>query len=178
MAKKIFLYSSGILGLLLLIGLWLPKKYTVERSITIQCPATETFNYLVSLKNQNEWSVWAKRDPGMKKSYKGTDRNVGFVSAWHGNDDVGKGEQEIKAINTNKRIETEIRFYKPWETTNKVQFFIEAINPTTTLVRWQMQGKSPFPFNLLMFFYDMDSAIGKDFEDSLQNLRSILENQG
>jgi hypothetical protein len=35
-------------------------------------------------------------DPDMKKTYRGTDGTVGFVSEWESNKkDVGTGEQEI-----------------------------------------------------------------------------------
>jgi hypothetical protein len=38
-------------------------------------------------------------DPNMKKTYTGTDAEVGFISAWESTDkNVGVGEQEIKKI--------------------------------------------------------------------------------
>ena len=50
-------------------------------------------------------------DPDMKKTYRGTDGTVGFVSAWDSEkDDVGKGEQEIIKITDGERIDYELRF--------------------------------------------------------------------
>ena len=35
-------------------------------------------------------------DPNMKKSYSDIDGTVGFIYAWDGNKEAGKGEQESK----------------------------------------------------------------------------------
>ncbi len=41
---------------------------------------------------------------------KGVDGTVGAVSAWSGNREVGVGEEEIKKISQNERIDFELRF--------------------------------------------------------------------
>ena len=57
---------------------------------------SEVFAYI---KNQNNYSVWNKKDPNSKIEYKGEDGTDGFVASWDSNmKDVGKGEQEIKKI--------------------------------------------------------------------------------
>jgi hypothetical protein len=38
------------------------------------------YDYVKYLKNQNDYSVWAKIDPGMKTEFRGKDGTVGFVS--------------------------------------------------------------------------------------------------
>src|SRR5690348_10023775 len=94
--KKILLGIVAIIVLLLIIAIFLKKEYTVERSITINKPKQQIFDYVKLLKNQDNFSAWAKLDPNMKKEYHGTDGTVGFVSAWDSDKkDVGKGEQEI-----------------------------------------------------------------------------------
>jgi len=97
----IFLYIIGAIVLLILVlGLLAPKGYNV-------------FNYVKYIKNQDHWSPWKSRDPEMKQSFIGEDGTVGFVSKWKGNKEVGTGEQEIKGIVENERIDSELRFFKP-----------------------------------------------------------------
>src|SRR5690554_6331855 len=97
--NKILLVAVVIIAFPLVLALFVENEYAVEREITINRPKQEVFAYIKYLKNQDNFSKWAKMDPAMKKTYKGTDGTVGFVSAWESEqDDVGKGEQEIKII--------------------------------------------------------------------------------
>ncbi|MDP6937039.1 MAG: SRPBCC family protein, partial [Candidatus Marinimicrobia bacterium] len=98
----------GIIVVILLGGLFIDGTYSVQREITINKPVGMVYNYILYLKNQDNFSVWAGMDPEMKKEYKGTDGTVGFISGWESsNPDVGKGEQEIVAIDPGNRIDYE-----------------------------------------------------------------------
>lgn len=157
-----------------------PADYKVEREITINKPRAEVFAYAKILKNQNEWGPWVKQDPNIKLSYKGTDGEVGFVSSWESTmENVGVGEQEIKKIEDGKRIDSELRFKKPFESTSQAYMTMEDAGPGQTKVRWGFTGSMPRPMNLLLLVMNMDKEVGKDFEAGLAGLKTILEkNQG
>jgi hypothetical protein len=173
--KKILIGLSVLIILPLIIALFIKKDYEVERSIIIQQPKTTVFNYIKYLKNQNQYSKWAKMDPNMKTNFTGTDGTPGFISAWEGNDDVGKGEQEIKRITEGKRIETEIRFKKPWEATSPSFMSTDSVAANETKVVWNFKGNMAYPTNLMRVFMNMDKMIGDDLETGLKNLKQILE---
>jgi RimJ/RimL family protein N-acetyltransferase len=174
--KRIFYVFMSVIALMLIAAFVMPKDYAVEKEIVINKPKAEVFEYLKSLKKQNDWSVWGRKDPKMKKDFSGTDGTVGFVSMWEGNDDVGKGEQEITKIDEGHRIDTQLRFIKPFESTSDAYMETEAIDSTSTTVKWGFTGKMPIPMNLMLPFMNMEESIGKDFEDGLKNLKGILEN--
>ncbi|MDR6562796.1 MULTISPECIES: SRPBCC family protein [unclassified Arcicella] len=175
-AKKILLAVVIFIAALLLIALFTQKDYVVVREITINKPKTEVFNYIKYLKNQNDYSVWAKMDPAMKKEFRGTDGTVGFVSAWKSDSaDVGQGEQEILKIVEGQRIDTEVRFIEPFESTAPSHITTDAMGADQTKVSWTFEGHMSYPMNLMMLFYDMEGLIGKDLEDGLKNLKVILE---
>lgn len=46
-----------------------------------------------------------------------------------------------------------------------------SIAPNQSEVHWEIDGKMPYPFNLMSVFYDMS----KDFEKGLKTLKGILE---
>lgn len=165
----------GFLSLIFLLGLIAPKNYDVKRSIVIDRPVHETFRYLKIIKNQDHWSPWKQKDPNMKQTFTGTDGEVGFVSRWEGNKDVGVGEQEIKRIIENDVIETELRFFKPWKSVSDGYLKVESEDNGKTKVIWGFVGKTPFPFNIFMMFFNMDKTVGKDFEEGLESLKQILE---
>ena len=171
--KRILIFILVIIALPLIIALFVKKEYAVEREITINKPKPEVFNYVKHLKNQDQYSKWVMIDPGMKKDFRGTDGTVGFVYAWDGNNDAGKGEQEIKKIADGERVDVEIRFIKPFEGVATAPIITETVSENQTKVKWGLKGKSNYPMNFMNLF--MDNMLGKDLETSLTNLKSVLE---
>ncbi|NNL80663.1 MAG: SRPBCC family protein [Flavobacteriaceae bacterium] len=163
-----------IIAIVVILGLFAPKRYDVKRSILVAAPIDKVYNYLKFLKNQDEWSPWKQRDPNMEQEFSGTDGEIGFIARWSGNKEVGEGEQELKHLSENESILTELRFFKPWKSQSDGYFrFKERDNQTR--VTWGFNGKNKFPINIFMLFYNMEKAVGKDFDEGLSNLKQILE---
>ncbi|NND34621.1 MAG: SRPBCC family protein [Saprospiraceae bacterium] len=170
------LYVFIVLTIIVFVlGMIAPQDYQVQRSTTIKLPLSKVFDYLKYLKNQDDWSPWQRRDPNMKKEFKGIDGQPGFVSAWEGNKDVGAGEQELTNLVDNKRIESELRFLKPFKSTSDAFIEVEPGDDDSTRVTWGFSGKNNFPMNIIMLFSSMDKMVGKDFEEGLNNLKERLE---
>jgi uncharacterized protein YndB with AHSA1/START domain len=174
---KTILIAVGILiAVPLIVALFVKKDYEVEREITINKPKEEVFDYVKFLKNQDNYSKWATMDPEMKKTYRGTDGTVGFVSAWKSdNKDVGKGEQEIMKITEGKRIDFELRFFEPFESTEPAYMTTESVSENQTKVKWGFSGHMDYPMNIMMLFMDFEKMIGDDLDTGLKNLKSVLE---
>ncbi|HEY3390750.1 MAG TPA: SRPBCC family protein [Prolixibacteraceae bacterium] len=174
--KFLLIGVVAILALILVIALFTKKEYGVVREVTINKPKSVVFEYVKFLKNQENFSVWANKDPAMKKDYRGTDGTVGFVSSWESKmKDVGKGEQEIKKIIEGERIDYELRFFEPYASTDQAFITFEGISDTQTKVKWGFSGRMKYPMNLFLLTMDMEGMIGKDFQDGLNNLKAILE---
>lgn len=174
--KKIIIGLLGLIALVLLVTLFLPQDYAVEREIIINQPKDSVFNYVKYLKNQDNFSVWSTKDPAMKKTFTGTDGTVGAIAAWDSKDEnVGVGEQEIKKITEGKRIDFELRFKVPFESTDDAYMITEAISPNQTKVKWGFKGKMPYPMNVMLPFMNMEEMLGKDLQDGLNNLKAVLE---
>ena len=167
----------GVVVLILILAAIAPKNYDVSRSIEINRPKSIVFEYLKSLQKQDEWSPWGKRDPNMDKEFKGTDGQVGAISRWKGNKDVGEGEQEITNIVDGERIDSELRFLKPFKSTSDAYIITKEVDVNVTKVVWGFSGNNKFPMSIMMLFMNMDKAVGKDFEEGLDSLKQILENQ-
>lgn len=165
----------GIVLLILILAVIAPKTYNVSRSIEIDRPKEIVFEHLKSLKKQDEWSPWGKRDPNMEQKFTGTDGQVGAISHWKGNKQVGEGEQEITKIVEGERIEAELRFLKPFKSTSDAYLLTEDAGGGRTKVTWGFSGENKFPMSIMMLFMNMDKAVGKDFEEGLSSLKQILE---
>lgn len=171
----ILLILGAIILLLLLIALFTNKTYSLKREVKIDKPLQEVFNFLRYLRNQEHFSKWVMMDPNMKKEFRGTDGSVGFVYAWDGNKQAGKGEQELKGIMEGKRIDVEVRFIKPFEGIATTPFTTKSISENETLVTWGMTSTLKYPMNIMLLFMNMDKLLGKDLETSLLTLKKVLE---
>ena len=170
-----FLYILVILlAIISVLAFMAPKSYNISRSILINISLKEAYSYLKFLKNQDNWSPWAEKDPNMKKTVTGIDGEVGCVSAWVGNKDVGEGEQEIIELKENEEIISELRFLKPFKSTSDAYLRVsqEGINAK---VVWGFSGTNKFPISIMMLFMNMDKHVGNDFEQGLQKLKKVLE---
>lgn len=173
-----------VIGVIILVVILIPliaaffikKDYHVERSVVIEMPRDSVFNYVVMLKNQDNYSAWSEMDSKMKNEYRGTDGTVGFVSAWESdNGNTGKGEQEITAIIPGERIDYQLRFIKPFKSVSDVYMITEDAAGGGTLVRWGFTGRMNYPVNILLLLMSMEESIGNDFDTGLQNLKNKLE---
>ncbi|HPH47584.1 MAG TPA: SRPBCC family protein, partial [Chryseolinea sp.] len=137
--------------------------------------SSEVFHYLKHIKNQNKFSVWVMKDPNMKREFRGSDGTVGFVYAWEGNKQAGKGEQEIISIEEDKHLGLEVRFEKPFVAVATTPFTVEALSHQQSKVIWGMASKMNYPMNIMLLIMNMEQRLGKDMETSLKTLKGILE---
>lgn len=182
MIKKIIIALAllvvVLIGVVLAAAFMSPTDFKVERETTINKPQAEIYNYARLLKNQNEWGPWFKKEPTMKQEFRGTDGEVGFVSSWKGTtEQVGEGEQEIKKLTPSSRIDTELRFKKPFESKADAYLTLEPVSENQTKVKWGFTGSMPRPLNLFMLVMDMDKEVGKDIGDGLASLKTIMESR-
>ena len=175
MIIKILIGLILLIVIVLIIGLFTRKNYTVKREITVNQPSQKVFNYIKFLKNQKFYSKWVMADPNVKSEYRGNDGYPGFVHAWEGNKKAGKGEQEIKDIKEGDRIETELRFIKPFEGLAFSYISVQKLSENQSKVQWGFDSKMNYPMNIMLLFVNMDNMLGKDLEESLVNLKTILE---
>jgi len=173
--KVILIILAIVIVVTLVIAMFIKNEYTIQREITINKPKQHVFDYIKHLKNQDNYNKWVQTDPNMKKDFRGTDGTVGFVYAWNGNKKAGEGEEEITGIKEGERLDVEVRFKRPFESTAKTPFTTEAVSSNQTKVKWGMEGKSKYPMNFMNLF--MDGMLGKDIETSLATLKGILENE-
>jgi hypothetical protein len=171
----VLLIIAAVIVFFLLLALFTRKSYSLHREIKIHRPLPEVFNYVRHLKNQDQFSKWVMMDPNMKKEFRGTDGSVGFIYAWDGNKQAGKGEQEIKGIKEGERVDVEVRFIRPFEGIATTPFTTKRISENETQVTWGMTSTMKYPMNIMLLFMNMDKLLGKDLESSLTTLKGILE---
>ncbi|MGB3453902.1 MAG: SRPBCC family protein [Moheibacter sp.] len=168
--KKILIILLIIIAIPLIVALFVPRESSSEGQIIINKPKQEVFDYIRFVKNQDHFGVWQLSDPGMKTTSEGEDGTVGFKYSWD-SEKLGKGAQQITKIEEGKSMESDMFFYDFDDTPSKAYFRLEEQSPDRTLVKWGVSWTTPYPWNLMSLFYNMD----KDFNKGLENLKEILE---
>ena len=169
------LIIATIIAIPFILALFTQKNYSIERNIVINRPKHVVFDYVKHLKNQDHYSKWVMMDPNKKKTFRGTDGTVGFVYAWDGNKQAGKGEQEIIKIEEGERIDVEVRFERPFVAIAQTPFILEDLSDNETRLKWGMSSTMKYPMNIILLFMDTDKVLGKDLQTSLTTLKTVLE---
>jgi hypothetical protein len=167
------LVVTGIIALPLIIAHFMKKSHYVRREITINAPRQKVFDYIRLLKNQDKFNKHAMSEPDRKREFKGTDGTVGYIYAWSGNKNAGKGEKEIMNITEGRSIETEIRFVKPMAATARIIMETDSLSEDQTKVYWSNAGTLKYPLNVLIPM--VEKSVAKDMDTSLSTLKNILE---
>lgn len=170
----IFFAFVLVLAAMMIRAMWRPDEFRIERAIDIAAPPERIFPLLDDFRAWSEWSPWEKKDPAMTRHYGATTVGVGATYAWEGDRNVGKGEMRIVDTMPPSRLAVDLRFVKPFQARNAVEFTL-APSGGGTRVTWTMRGPSPFLFKLMHLFVDMDRMVGKDFEQGLANLKAAAE---
>lgn len=168
--KKIIIVVGIIVVIPFIIAFLVPKSFKSERSIQIDQPRQQVFEYVRFVRNQDHFGVWQLSDPNLSYTEEGVDGTVGYTYTWDG-EVTGKGSQKIVRLVPLDSVITALDFGmgKPVHS----YFILSELGAERTQVTWAMEGETPYPFNLFNLFFD----VGDDFEEGLQNLKVILEKQ-
>jgi carbon monoxide dehydrogenase subunit G len=147
--------------------------FRVERSARIEAPPERIFGLIDDLQRFNTWNPYEKKDPTAKGHYGTTTGGPGAWYSWDG-EKIGAGRMEIVDTAVPSQVTMKLDFYKPFEAHNMVEFTMRP-DGDATRVTWSMHGPAPFVTKLMQVFSIMDRMVGKDFEDGLNNLKTLAE---
>ncbi len=166
-----------LIVIILILGLIAPRKYYVERSVTINAPVELVFNHIKYWRQWQAWSPWATKDSTIRVTIEGVDGEEGSVYKWKGNPKTtGSGEMINTGLTNMEELNYKIKFKEPWE--SEAEGYIRVVKQdAATKVTWAFFGDSRFPENVFLLFMNMDKAVGKDFEEGLMLLKNITERE-
>lgn len=153
-------------------GLFLPDSAHVERSITINAPASEVFPLVNNMKRFNEWSPWAAIDPNASYEYSGPDAGPGATMSWSSEDpSLGEGSMKITASSP-ERVETYLDFGVQGDANSYVTL-VESGD--VTVVTWGFDTEFGGDIIQRYFGLAMDALVGPSYEEGLSRLKSVVE---
>ena len=171
--KFIFIGLVSLIVLVVILMFVAPTDFSVERSISINAPKSIIKEQVMYFEKSKDFSPWHNMDPDIKDWMEGDDGTIGAIYFWDGNDEVGEGYQELMSVQEN-RVEIDVTFIRPFKSVAHTYFQFEE-NDNSVEVVWGFHSKFPRPFNVMGLFFNMEDAIGEDYEKGLANLKELAE---
>lgn len=168
--KYILLTIISIVAIALIAALFIPKTFHAEGNITINQPIQVVYDYVKLLKTQENYSEWFKMDSKLQKTYKGIDGTEGASITWQ-SDEMGNGKQVIKKLIPPARVEIDLHLMDENADPAFHYYDLKAVSANATQVKIAVDGTTPYPWNLMTFFYDMSAV----FQKNAENLKKELE---
>ena len=170
-----YLFAAFVFVIILgaVVGLFLPSKIEIQRSIEINSSSEQVFETLNSMSNFNQWSPWKNNDPKTVYNYSDHVSGVGSKVIWSYPNSANKGFHEIIESTPYKKIKSKLSFGD----STKDTFATFELVPTKngTIINWLFEMDSGF--NLIKRYSGLaiEDLIAGDFEKGLAQLKHYVE---
>ncbi len=174
MVGTILLSIAGFFALIIVIGLFIPSKYSFSRTTTIDADKRKVFNTIDDLTSWKQWSAWSpEKDHRIAISYGDKTSGTGAQMFWKGGT-MGKGEMQITSTDPYQTINLNAIFNKG---VFKMEFTfkIESINEKSVDVSWIVAGKTKRGGFAKLLGRFLPKMMGKDMETALKILKHLCE---
>jgi uncharacterized protein YndB with AHSA1/START domain len=173
---KIVQWTLAVIGALVLLvlvgGLFLPSKFAVQRSAVINATPNKVYDLVVEPRQWTKWSVWNRRDPNMKITYKGPPFGMGAKWEWVSKSE-GSGSMEFTRVEPDRVVEYSLAFPE-YNMRSGGALTLEP-SGNATRITWTNSGDvGGNPLKHYVAFM-MDRMVGPDFEAGLANLKALAE---
>lgn len=170
---KIFaIIVIGLVALFFIIGLFLPKTYSISRSAVIKAPDSVVYKNVSDFNDFVKWNPWSKMEPGAKTVVQGTPSQPGHYYTWTGKE-TGKGSMKIEQLEPGKMVDMDLTFIEPWQSTADTKFMFEPADGGTK-VTWTMSGDYGTTTERWMGLA-MSGMLEKQFDEGLKYLNDYSQ---
>lgn len=169
--QKLVTAIAGLILLLVVIGLALPRHARVVASSEIDARPATVFALVNDFHRASLWSPSLETDPNARIIYAGPERGVGATFTWDGLV-LGTGTQVITDSRPYEHIGTTINSGEPGEAKSWFDFVDTG---TTTVVNWTFEADHGYNLVGRYAALLLTGVIKKDYEYGLSKLKNIAE---
>jgi hypothetical protein len=174
-----FLYILGalvvIIVLLLIIALFLPDGYFIEKSAIIKKPCDFVMDKVADFHNHILWNPWQPKDVPSESNITGLAKRPGHKYAWK-RTKIGTGSLTLRDIDE-KHIHFDLEFIRPLKIIARDNWLFEEWGTDETKVTWQNFGSLPYPMGRLMG-YMFHKNLSRQVAEGLKDLKKFCELYG
>jgi effector-binding domain-containing protein len=170
--QKVLYGVLACLVALVLIGLALPRKHSIEVSTEIDAHPATVFAQVNDLRRFMLWAPWAGTDPNARFIYSGSTRGEGATVTWDGAL-IGSGTQ---TITESRPFEYVGIVMNPGATGEARSWFRLVPGTGTTVVHWGFETDHGMNVVGRYFAAMLGSVVARDYEAGLASLKELAEN--
>jgi hypothetical protein len=165
----VLLCLVALFGALVLVGLFLPRRWRVERSIVVPTSPDRIYPLIANFqKGWRRWNAFGKDDPSLEISFSGPEEGVGATQNFRGKR-TPAGEMRIVEADPKSGVRYVMRA-GGFELTGSLSFEVDGAD---TNITWADEGTISNPlFRYFTLF--AERAVGKPFEVGLAALQQEL----
>jgi len=172
--KTIFSAIIIFIVIVVVVGLFLPTSYTVERSVVIDAAPTQIHKYVGDLNNWSAWEPWMEGDPTIIVTQGEKTKGIGASQSWVG--DSGDGALTFTKDSPTEGIEYDL-FFDDGAYVSQSAMVYDPLEDGETKVTWTMSGDIGAPVIGGYFALMMNAMVGEMFDKGLSNLKNTVEDQ-
>jgi len=174
MLKKILLVLVALVLVFVVVVALQPSEFHVERSVTVDAPASKVFGEVNDFHKWEAWSPWAKLDPNAKVNFEGPEAGEGTAMSWAGNSEVGAGKMTLVESRPDELVKIKVDFTEPFEGTSGAQFDFKSEGDKTN-VTWSMNDDHNFLEKAMCLIMNGKKMVGEQMEQGLTKLKQVSE---
>lgn len=171
LAKRILMALILLVTVLAVVGLFLPTRYTVSRSIAIAADRERIHEHVGDLEKWDTWTPWREADPSLVIALGGQTRGVGASQSWSGRDSTGV--LTLTMSSPQQGIEYDL-FFDGGDFQSVATIRYESLGDGTT-VTWTMDGRMDAPLIGGYLAAAMDVWAGPMLARGLEKLKAVAE---
>ncbi|MEZ4448200.1 MAG: SRPBCC family protein [Nannocystaceae bacterium] len=172
--KRILIGLVALVALLLVVGLFLPSKWRVERTIAIGATPEAIAPLLATPRRWADWAAWNNQmDPTLVTTYGGPETGVGASMTWKG-ESMGHGTMTITSV-----APTVITYDLVLEENQTPAHgtFSLSVEGDKTMVTWLDEGDMGMFIPGRYFRPLLEKMLGEHFELGLKKLQPLAESE-
>jgi hypothetical protein len=170
--KWIGIVVGTLLLLVVVIGLFLPADWRVERSVVIRAAPETIHPWIDDMAKWKQWSPFDSEDPAMTMQVSNPSAGVGAWREWK-SEKMGDGRIDVVRSDPAKGVWMKLTM-AGWDSFG-IDFVFEPAGDGATKVTWIDAGKAGAnPFHRWMV-QGLDSMMGPTFERGLASLKGLVE---
>jgi hypothetical protein len=171
--RVVVLGLGALVILTVLVGLFLPRTWSVERSRLLRATPERVQRELEDLRTWPSWTPWSKeRDPSLVITFDGPERGPGARMSWEGQV-LGSGSLTITRAQPAAGVEYEIQIRGVDEGSRGAVRL--AAEPAGSRVTWTDGGQLGWNPMMRLFAPLLSAKLGHDFDEGLGRLAARVE---
>lgn len=173
--KKIGIGFIGLILLILVIAVFLPRETVIEREININAPAKAVFAQVNELRNWDKWSKWHTIDPDAVYTYSDPASGLDAWYSWKSeHPNVGNGKLTTTVLTPYTYLEQRMDFEGMGSSTAYWKF---DEKDGATHVIWGFKNDNGWNLIGRWVGVMMDKMLGPDYEYGLEHLKQVAETE-